>query len=60
MHAPTEDNDDTKDNFYGELEYVFDQFLKYHMKISLGEKTFSKQQSGTTVYMKLVMIMRLE
>jgi exonuclease III len=36
VHAPTEDKyDDTKDSFYEELEGVFDQFPKYHMKILL-------------------------
>jgi hypothetical protein len=34
VHAPTEDKtDDVKDNFYEELERVFDKFPKYHMKI---------------------------
>jgi endonuclease/exonuclease/phosphatase family metal-dependent hydrolase len=38
VHAPTEDKtDDVKDNFYEELERVFDEFLKYHMKILLGD-----------------------
>jgi hypothetical protein len=38
VHAPTEDKcDDTKDSFYEELEGVFDQFPKYHMKILLGD-----------------------
>jgi hypothetical protein len=38
MHAPTEDksDDDTKDSFYKNPEHVFDQFLKYHMKILLA------------------------
>jgi hypothetical protein len=37
-HALTDDkNDDIKDNFYDELEQVFDQFPRYHMKISLGD-----------------------
>jgi exonuclease III len=36
VHAPTEDKiDDVKDNFYKELEHVFDKFPKYHMKILL-------------------------
>jgi hypothetical protein len=36
VHAQTEDKcDDTKDSFYEELEGVFDQFPKYHMKILL-------------------------
>jgi hypothetical protein len=38
VHAPTEDKiDDIKDRFYKELEHVFDKFLKYHMKILLGD-----------------------
>jgi hypothetical protein len=38
VHAPTEDkSDDTRDSFYKELEHVFSQFLKYHMKILLGD-----------------------
>jgi hypothetical protein len=31
VHAPTEDKDDImKDNFYEELQQVFDQFPRYH------------------------------
>jgi hypothetical protein len=38
MHVPTPNKDgDTKDSFYQELEQVFDQFLRYHMKILLGD-----------------------
>jgi exonuclease III len=38
FHAPIEDKiDDVKDSFYKELESVFDKFLKYHMKILLGD-----------------------
>jgi exonuclease III len=38
VHAPTEDKiDDVEDRFYKELEHVFDKFLKYHMKILLGD-----------------------
>jgi hypothetical protein len=38
VHAPTEDNtDDVNDRLYKELECVFDKFLKYHMKIFLGD-----------------------
>jgi len=37
MHAPGEEkSDDSKDSFYEELEQVFDNFAKYHMKILLG------------------------
>jgi hypothetical protein len=38
VHAPTEDkNDVIKDSFYKELEEVFDQFPRYHMKILLWD-----------------------
>jgi hypothetical protein len=38
VHAPTEDkDDDIKDSFYEELQQVFDQFPRYHMKILLGD-----------------------
>jgi endonuclease/exonuclease/phosphatase family metal-dependent hydrolase len=37
-HAPTEEkSDDSKDSFYEELEQVFYNFSKYHMKILLGD-----------------------
>jgi hypothetical protein len=36
VHAPTEDkDDDIKDSVYEELEQVFDQFPRHHMKILL-------------------------
>jgi hypothetical protein len=38
VHFPTEDKDDNiKDSFYEELEQVFDQFPRHHMKIFLGD-----------------------
>jgi hypothetical protein len=38
VHAPTEDKtNDMKDSFHEKLERVFDKFLKYHMKILLGD-----------------------
>jgi hypothetical protein len=38
VHTPTEDKiDDVKDSFYEELERVFDNFPKHHMKILLGD-----------------------
>jgi exonuclease III len=37
VHAPTENKDDIKDSFYEELEEVFDQFPRYHMKILMGD-----------------------
>jgi hypothetical protein len=36
--APSEEkSDDSKDGFYEQLEQVFCHFLKYHMKILLGD-----------------------
>ena len=38
MHSPTEDEDDeVKDEFYNELEDVFEKLSPYHMKIVLGD-----------------------
>jgi hypothetical protein len=38
VHAPVEDKDDViRDSFYEDLEQVFDQFRRYHMKILLGD-----------------------
>jgi hypothetical protein len=38
VHVPTEDKiDDIKDKFYEELEQGFDKFLRYHMKLILGD-----------------------
>jgi hypothetical protein len=38
VHAPTDDKcDDTKYITYEELEHVFDQLPKYHMRILLGD-----------------------
>jgi exonuclease III len=38
VHAPTEDkDDDMKDSFYKELEEVFSQFPRYHMKVLMGD-----------------------
>jgi hypothetical protein len=37
VHAPTEDKiNDVKDSFSNKLETVFDKFMKYNMKILLG------------------------
>jgi hypothetical protein len=48
-HAPTEDkNDDMKESFYEELECVFDLFLKYHLKILLGD--FSVKVEGEDIF----------
>ena len=38
MHVPSKKkSDDSKDDFYEELEEVFDHFPMYHMKILLGD-----------------------
>jgi len=38
VHAPSEENsDEAKDSFYEELEQVFYNFPKHHMKILLGD-----------------------
>jgi exonuclease III len=38
VHAPTEDkDDDIKDSIHEELEQLFGQFPRYHMKILLGD-----------------------
>ena len=38
VHAPSEDKcDDSKNSFYEQLEQVFDNFPRYHMKILLGD-----------------------
>ena len=68
MHAPWEDkSDDSKDSFYEELEQVFHNFSKYHMKILLGDfkkklgrEDIFKPTFGMTFYIRIVMIMVLE
>jgi exonuclease III len=65
---PEDKCDDTKDSFYEELEDVFDQFPKYHLKILLGdfnakvgrEDIFHPSVGNERVCTKLVMIMGLE
>jgi hypothetical protein len=47
VHAPTEDKDDIKDSFYEELEQVFDQFPKYHMKTLLVDFNAKVGRVGT-------------
>jgi hypothetical protein len=38
VHASTENKSDvTKNSFYKELKYVFNQFPKFHMNILLGD-----------------------
>jgi hypothetical protein len=63
VHAPSEDKDDIKDSFYEELEQVFVQFPRYHVKILLGDfnakvgrEDIFKPIIGNGVYMKPVTI----
>jgi hypothetical protein len=59
VHAPTEDkSDDMKDTLHEEVERQapHENFVRRFQCKSV-EKTFSNQQSGMRVYMKLVMIM---
>jgi len=38
VHAPSEEkSEESKDSLYEEIEQVFDNFPKYHMKILLGD-----------------------
>jgi hypothetical protein len=70
VHAPTEDITDNtkKKNFYKELEHIFDQFPKYHIKFLLEDfnakvgrvNVFKTKKLGMSVYAKFVMIMELE
>jgi len=69
VHAQSEEkSDDSRDNFYEELEQVFDHFPKYYVKIMLGDlnakvwrkNTFKNRQLGTRVYIRIVIIMVLE
>jgi exonuclease III len=53
VHAPTEDKDDViKDIFYEELEEVFDQFPRYHMKILLGD--FNANMGRKDIYKPII------
>jgi hypothetical protein len=68
VHSSIEDkSDDMKDSFYKELECVFYQFPRYHMKILF--KNFNakvrrgdilNQHLGMREYAKFVMVMGLE
>jgi hypothetical protein len=63
VHGPTEDNIyDVKDSFYEELERVFNNFPKYHMKILLGDfkAKLGREDIFTKVYTELVQTMELE
>jgi hypothetical protein len=39
VHAPTEDKTDNVKDIYEELERLFGEFRKYHMKILLGDSS---------------------
>jgi hypothetical protein len=66
VHDPTDEtSDNTKDNFYEQLQHVLKEFLKYHMNIfvrrlqckKVRTEDNLKQQSGMRVYIKLVIMM---
>jgi exonuclease III len=49
LHAPSEDESDgSKDSFYEELDKVFKNFHKYHMKIILGD--FNVKLGGEDIF----------
>jgi hypothetical protein len=49
MFTPKQNKiEDMKDSFHEELEYVFDNFPKYHMKILLGD--FSDKLGGEDIF----------
>jgi len=68
VHAPwLEKSDDSKDSFYEELEQVFHNFSKYHMKILLGDfneklgrEDIFKPTFGMTFYIRIIMTIVLE
>jgi hypothetical protein len=52
VHAPTEDKDDViKDRFDEELEHVFDQFPRYHIKILLGDFSAKVGREGGRTFL---------
>jgi len=67
VRAPIENNnDDSKDSFYEELEQIFNLFPKYRMKIQLGycnekleREDIFKPTIGMRVDIRIVMIMVL-
>ena len=49
VHAPSEEKcDDSKESLSEELEQDFDHFLKYHMKILLGD--FNAKVGGENIF----------
>jgi hypothetical protein len=53
VHAPTEaKDDDIKDSFYEELQLVFDQFPRYHMKILL--RNFSAKVGREDIFKPII------
>jgi hypothetical protein len=55
VHTPIEDKiGDVKDSFYEEMERIFDQFLKYHMKILLED--FNAKVGREDVFKPIVRI----
>jgi hypothetical protein len=51
VHAPSEEkSDDSNGSFYEELEQVFDNFLKYHMKILIKENIIISSKESLSLY----------
>jgi len=47
VHAPSDEKSDhSKDSFYEELEQVFDNFRKCHMKSTLGDFNAKLEREG--------------
>jgi hypothetical protein len=51
VSTPSEDNDDIKDTFNNELEQVFDQFSRYHMKILQGDFSANVGREGGRTFL---------
>ena len=64
VREPSEEkSDNSKDSFYEELEKVFDNFPKYHIKMILGDfnvevgrENILNRQLGMRVYIRRVML----
>jgi hypothetical protein len=63
VHDQIEDKNDKKGSFHEELQHVFHKFMKYCIKIMSGNSNtkggredMSNQQSGITVYMKMMLM----
>jgi hypothetical protein len=68
VHATSEEkSDDLKEDFYEELQQIFDHFPRHHMKIVLGDfmqkwaqGIFSNRQFGIRFHIRIVMLLLLQ